>query len=537
MTRRSFLTVLPASIYAGASMHYRWPGDASASTPVATSWYCDQPQPWEGYLYDFKHIRVRNQRGDEFVVPYNEQFGDNFFNAAGRMSRAFYCDGPRGIGHTTPYISGAVLPNGDLAFVETSPRGRVGVLGIDGTVTTLCGWRLKPDIIPYNPWDTSIPDLLVRDQYEHVGNADMPLNLPTDIGIDPLDPDLWYIADNENARIALFNRRTRTLRTYAGMPGVEGYVDGPWASALFHYPSSLCVLPDRTMYVTDMGNHCLRKISRDGLVTTVIGVNPLVGGVPRPPDTRFTSYTRVQTRAWRLDGDIATTTLLYPLCVRADSQGRLCILEPWFSSIRRYDPVAGILVTVYDLPGSREWQWLDCDREGSCGPRDDFFVAHKLSNLTRIASDGTRTQELMTGSLYIPAHELQCMAPHYPWMVAVGHASIWCNGFGTMGVTRIRPKLPTDYVYTPTDIARFKRGQKLWLRGDASGFPGVSGQIGANLLYGRFGIGGLATIEDSTLHDAQAFLVWIRTYAYDLAAADAEDVRFFLCAHRNMVVT
>ena len=536
MTRRNFLDTCAT---AAAVLCLTRKGHTMTNTvpfqtrlPV-TQLYCEQPQPCSGYLYDFVHVKVRNARGDHFVVPYNFQFGDSFTAAKGRMSRALYTDGPRGIGHTTPYISGAVLPSGDLIFVETSPRGRVSLLALDGSVETLVGYRLKADVIPYNPYDLSIPDALVKDQYEHVGSADIPLNLPTDIQPDPLDPDLFYIADSENNRIALLNRRTRTIRTYAGMSGIEAHIDGPWMSAAFHYPTSLAVLPDRSIYVADQGNHAIRKITREGIVSTVIGAHPLPNGLTRPQESRFNSYTRVQTRAWRVDGPTSHATLLYPLCIRADSHGRLLILEPWFSSIRRYDPVTGTLTTLRDLPGSREWQWLDCDTQGTCGPRDDIFGAHMLSNITRVYGDGSGTQELMPGSNYFPATANQCMSPHYPWMVAVGGGSIWCNGFGTMGVTRIRQKQATDYVDTPADITRYKRGQKLWLRGDDTSPAGISAMPGCNLTYGRFGIDGLLDIPESVLSSPMLCLHWLQTM-HAFSGVASEDIRFFLCKHRGI---
>ena len=62
--------------------------------------------------------------------------------------------------------------------------------------------------------------------------------------------------------------------TLAGGSG-EGYADGPPARARFHTPSGVAVAPDGAIYIADTGNHRIRRISPDGIVTTVAG-----SGVP-----------------------------------------------------------------------------------------------------------------------------------------------------------------------------------------------------------------------------------------------------------------
>ena len=50
---------------------------------------------------------------------------------------------------------------------------------------------------------------------------------------------------------------------------VEGYADGIGAAALFSYPSGVAVDAAGTVYVADTGNVCVRKITPDGVVTTL----------------------------------------------------------------------------------------------------------------------------------------------------------------------------------------------------------------------------------------------------------------------------
>lgn len=59
------------------------------------------------------------------------------------------------------------------------------------------------------------------------------------------------------------------VSTLAG-EGSASFVNGPALSATFHFPEDVAITPDGTMYVTDVLNFCIRKISK-GQVTTFAG--------------------------------------------------------------------------------------------------------------------------------------------------------------------------------------------------------------------------------------------------------------------------
>lgn len=68
---------------------------------------------------------------------------------------------------------------------------------------------------------------------------------------------------------------------FAGRPGrtmgeTEGFVDGPGADARFSRPSDLTVDAQGNVYVADSGNGAIRKLTPEGVVSTVFGQ-------PRPP--------------------------------------------------------------------------------------------------------------------------------------------------------------------------------------------------------------------------------------------------------------
>ena len=61
------------------------------------------------------------------------------------------------------------------------------------------------------------------------------------------------------------------VTTIAGRPGDAGSADGPGATARFDTPSAVAVAKDGTVFVSDTGNHTLRRIGRDGSVSTWAG--------------------------------------------------------------------------------------------------------------------------------------------------------------------------------------------------------------------------------------------------------------------------
>jgi sugar lactone lactonase YvrE len=71
-----------------------------------------------------------------------------------------------------------------------------------------------------------------------------------------------YVADpygNRILRIAADGQAS----TFAGT-GVAGDADGDAATATFSMPSGVALGPDGALYVADMGNRKIRKITRQG---------------------------------------------------------------------------------------------------------------------------------------------------------------------------------------------------------------------------------------------------------------------------------
>lgn len=61
------------------------------------------------------------------------------------------------------------------------------------------------------------------------------------------------------------------LSVFAGSEYVNGYADGTVREALFDFPSQLIKTQDGSYVIADTGNNCLRKINANGVVTTIAG--------------------------------------------------------------------------------------------------------------------------------------------------------------------------------------------------------------------------------------------------------------------------
>lgn len=99
-------------------------------------------------------------------------------------------------------------------------------------------------------------------------------NLPFSLDVDDLGN--VYVADAGNHRIRKISP-LGAVTTVAGT-GTAGRVDGEALQARFSIPNDVAIDANRNLFVADFGNHCIRKISFGGQVSTVAG-NGLAGAV------------------------------------------------------------------------------------------------------------------------------------------------------------------------------------------------------------------------------------------------------------------
>lgn len=161
-----------------------------------------------------------------------------------------YVDGSANLARFNSII-GIVVDASDNLYVTDAGNNRIRKISPTGIVTTIAGTS-------YSGSTNGAANVATFDS-------------PTGIAID-LAGNL-YISDNGNNII----RKISTngfITTIAGS-GVAGYVDGKGTGARFNSPNGLCIDAAGNIYVADGNNFRIRKISIDGIVSTLAG-----NGVP-----------------------------------------------------------------------------------------------------------------------------------------------------------------------------------------------------------------------------------------------------------------
>jgi hypothetical protein len=145
-----------------------------------------------------------------------------------------------------------------------------------------------------------------------------------------------YVADSRNHVIRKIGRDGR-VSTFAGVreTGFGGFADGPAAQARFAAPAGLAVLPDGGLLVADTGNHRLREVSRGGVVTTVAGADTPHDELGRP------------TGGYR-DGPAAQAQFRYPAGVAVAADGAVYVADAGNHCVRR---LAGGMVSTVPVAG------------------------------------------------------------------------------------------------------------------------------------------------------------------------------------------
>ena len=167
------------------------------------------------------------------------------------------------------------IPTGDqyMNFVSFSPYdGYLYTRSRDGSVV-----RIHPDTY----------EATVVHKGSNTAGSKWPYGSQYGQGINPKKPwELWMTlhsnASPNEFRQGLMVLDLRPEHIDKGFrrvnaTGGSGHRDGPLEDAVFNYPKDIKFDNDGNMFVADYGNHCIRMVSADGIVTTVAG-QPGVAG-------------------------------------------------------------------------------------------------------------------------------------------------------------------------------------------------------------------------------------------------------------------
>ncbi|MFI1577534.1 RICIN domain-containing protein [Embleya sp. NPDC020630] len=149
------------------------------------------------------------------------------------------------------------------------------------------------------------------------------LNRPYGIAVD--DTGTLYFSDYNNHAVRKITTDGR-ISTVAGT-GVAGFKgdNGPAVSAQLNSPREVAVDRVGAVYITDAGNHRVRKITPDGRIATVAGTGTAAFGGD--------------------DGPAVSARLNYPLGVAVDSTGIVYVADYHNQRVRKITP-DGTITTV-----------------------------------------------------------------------------------------------------------------------------------------------------------------------------------------------
>ena len=133
-----------------------------------------------------------------------------------------------------------------------------------------------------------------------------------------------YVADFGDSKIRVITP-AGVVTTLAGSPeNAGGYADGPAATALFNQPTGVAVDLYNNVYVVDYGNNMIRKISPEGVVSTLAG-NGSAGAANGT--------------------GAANTSFNAPWGIGTDGQGNIYVADGGNNMIRKITP-AGVVTTL-----------------------------------------------------------------------------------------------------------------------------------------------------------------------------------------------
>jgi len=260
------------------------------------NWPRDMAIAVDGNLYiaDTRNHSIAKVSSDGIISTVVGSGASGYSGDGGRAARA-QLNGPRDV---------EVGADGSLYIADTSNHC-IRKVTPDGVITTLAGTGTSG----YGG--------------DGASGANAQLAFPQDVALGA-DGSL-YIADTANHRIRQVTREG-TIRTVAGT-GVLGYSGdgGAAVRAQLARPRGVSVDTEGCLYIGDTENHCVRKVTPDGTITTVAGNG---------------------TKGYSGDGGAATRAqLAWPRGVVVDADGCLFIADCGNSLIRKVAP-DGTISTV-----------------------------------------------------------------------------------------------------------------------------------------------------------------------------------------------
>lgn len=216
--------------------------------------------------------------------------------------------------------------------------------------------------------------------------AEARFNVPVGIALDSAGNA--YVADQNNGTIRKITPNG-VVTTLAGTAGQIGSADGMGANAAFSLPHGIAVDGAGNVYVADTGNHNIRKISAAGAVTTLAGVAGSTGNA---------------------DGPAATATFNAPNALGVDSTGNVYVADTGNSAIRKITPQG--VVTTLAVAANVRAAYVSAGGWGHSEPSLDGIAVDGANNIYSVdTANGTVLKITPAGAITVLAGNPDVYAP------------------------------------------------------------------------------------------------------------------------------
>jgi RHS repeat-associated protein len=216
--------------------------ESSANGKVASGWFVDKH-----HIFDPDRNAIFFGDGTNLFLaslPYVYKnltaVGSAGFSGDGQLARFAKLNSP----------TGAVEAADGSIYIADRGNNRIRKIGVDGVINTVAGDGNRG----YNG-DGGLA-------------TDSSLNLPYSVKVER--NGTIYISDTGNHCIRRVDPQGY-ISTFAGVCGQAGFTSGDKATALLNSPKDIVFNGDGSFYVSDTGNHAVRRISASGNLTTVAG--------------------------------------------------------------------------------------------------------------------------------------------------------------------------------------------------------------------------------------------------------------------------